>query len=629
MAPDLVSPWEQHTAGTYYFAIPHGVESLTIEAYGGGGGGGGGYYDSAHTGDPELEGGAGGNGAHAGPAVIPLGPSDWGKSLTVIVGAGGAGGAGGGAGDGDPRYGVAGEGSSVMIGSTLIVQANGGARGNRARPYVWLDGEDHPTYDPLQQYGAGGDGGKMGMVLCVVGGNGVKGDDGWVSIECTMIEYDLGLSVAGDGSGSASVYDGTDWTHLVGHEGTHTFTHGTVVKVVADPCPCSLFDGWSGDFPAGEWDQKTIFVTMDAHKSLAAHFDLWTCTVDVSATEGGSVYIDYPAMHAEQAVMVVGGPEFLVGPGDTEPVDILCCEPEFLLEAMPEDGWLFSHWEYSGAVMPSEGSLPRGTGGTMTLELTPGGESTHNPEVFEAMCEGEYGAILATFVEEPGGRASITVKVVKVGGGDVEGIPVAFGGELVATIHTDSSGVAKLSGLWPGDYTVNASAAGYTSDGPKDVEVEHETSEETVTITLSPVAPAPPLTGPGRIEGLARDAHTAAALPGVLVKLSDTTETILGMTMSGPAGEFAFDGLDPGDYEVEGTLAGYSPDSSAALVVHDATTLVVLELAPAIAMPPAPPAGEPVVSLLDLPKTGGGMAGMLVLSGLMLAAGAVARRRGF
>ncbi len=205
---------------------------------------------------------------------------------------------------------------------------------------------------------------------------------------------------------------------------------------------------------------------------------------------------------------------------------------------------------------------------------------------------------------------------------------VSVSGALSGAIHTNSAGVAKLSGLWAGAYTVNASTGGYTSNGPKSVVLRGNTSNESVTITLTPVPPDPPEPGPGAIEGKVVGGTTAATLPGVLVRLLDSTDTIIGLDATDPAGEFSFAGLEPGSYGLRGSLDGYGTGTVVAAVVNDITTEVTLQLPAVTLVPPAPPATEPVVTPPDLPKTGAALAGMLVVSGLAVSAGVLVKRRG-
>ena len=100
------------TPGSSSWAVPAGVTSVTVKAWGAGGGGGGGY------------GAAGGGGGFA-QATITVTP---GESLTVYVGGGGGGGT-------YITYGQGGGGggySAVTRSSTYLIQAGGGGGGGGA-----------------------------------------------------------------------------------------------------------------------------------------------------------------------------------------------------------------------------------------------------------------------------------------------------------------------------------------------------------------------------------------------------------------------------------------------------------------------------------------------------------------
>jgi|GEM_PF-3450693 len=83
---------------------------------------------------------------------------------------------------------------------------------------------------------------------------------------------------------------------------------------------------------------------------------------------------------------------------------------------------------------------------------------------------------------------TITVTVVKSDGSNVGGLAVSISGAVSSTIHTGSSGTASLTGLVAGNYAVNAADDGYTSDGPRYVELASDTASGGVTITLEPLA---------------------------------------------------------------------------------------------------------------------------------------------
>ncbi len=228
--------------------------------------------------------------------------------------------------------------------------------------------------------------------------------------------------------------------------------------------------------------------------------------------------------------------------------------------------------------------------------------------------------------EGPSGKLAVTV--VKSDRGDVGGIPVKFGGDLGASLKTNASGKVSVSGLYAGTYAVNASAEGYTSDGPKDIVLDSDADEGSAKITLTPVPPPPAPPGPGAIEGKVKNGATGQNLPGALVKLRDASDTILGMAVSGLEGEFSFPGLAPGAYTVRATLDGYDPAIELAEVANDATTIVeaIMSAVIVIVEPPTPPA-EPPAGEGTLPTTGASLLAIAALGVASVAAGYGIRRK--
>jgi hypothetical protein len=106
----------------------------------------------------------------------------------------------------------------------------------------------------------------------------------------------LGPDLTQNGSGDAfvaKIQNGVTLTMAAGPggttspaPGTYTFDEGTSGNVQALPSPGYRFDRWTGDVPAGQETNATIFITMDANKSLTASFKkAWTLTI-FSATGG-------------------------------------------------------------------------------------------------------------------------------------------------------------------------------------------------------------------------------------------------------------------------------------------------------------------------------------------------------
>jgi|GEM_PF-3182987 len=144
---------------------------------------------------------------------------------------------------------------------------------------------------------------------------------------------------------------------------------------------------------------------------------------------------------------------------------------EITLTATPKAGWTFSHWMVDDERRDEDGSV---IGLVVNANVYATAHFTGLP------------------VAPPAGpTGTITVTVVKADGGAVGGLPVSIGGAVGATVHTDANGQAALTGLWSGTYSVNASAEGYTGDGPKSITLASDSGSGSATLTLTLVAPPP------------------------------------------------------------------------------------------------------------------------------------------
>jgi len=100
--------------------------------------------------------------------------------------------------------------------------------------------------------------------------------------------------------------------------GTHTYEEGEEVTVEAIPDEGYVFVEWTG---AETGTDTTITVTMDDHKTITAHFEeLEEYELTIEAEEGGTTEPE-PGTHTYEE-------------GD-----------EVTVEAIPDEGWEFSHWE--------------------------------------------------------------------------------------------------------------------------------------------------------------------------------------------------------------------------------------------------------------------------------------------
>ena len=103
-----------------------------------------------------------------------------------------------------------------------------------------------------------------------------------VTANFTPIEYALSISSVGAGS---ILVDGAPhslpWSDV--------FLCGSTVTVEAVPNSCYEFDAWSGDL-SGDVNPRVI--TMNAAKSITAHFSMIQYSLDLTGDEGGTVTVD-------------------------------------------------------------------------------------------------------------------------------------------------------------------------------------------------------------------------------------------------------------------------------------------------------------------------------------------------
>jgi len=74
--------------------------------------------------------------------------------------------------------------------------------------------------------------------------------------------------------------------------GTHVYNKGDPVTITAEPNPGWEFTSWSGDVPTGHEIDNPLTITMDADKTITAHFTQlseYTLTITIDPAAGGSV----------------------------------------------------------------------------------------------------------------------------------------------------------------------------------------------------------------------------------------------------------------------------------------------------------------------------------------------------
>ena len=152
-----------------------------------------------------------------------------------------------------------------------------------------------------------------------------------------------------------------------------------------------------------------------------------------------------------------------------------------------------------------------------------------------------------------GGAGQISGEVKSATGAPLGGVAVTVDNvnpkTTTDTLTAGSVGSYLLSGLaTPGTYTVTFSLAGYQSQTVS-VTLGSSGSATGVAVSLPPEA--------GTISGTVTS-KSGVPLSGVAVAITDGTTVRKTATTSTPAGGFSLGGLQPGNYSVTFSLAGYS-----------------------------------------------------------------------
>lgn len=154
------------------------------------------------------------------------------------------------------------------------------------------------------------------------------------------------------------------------------------------------------------------------------------------------------------------------------------------------------------------------------------------------------------------------VVVAQGTGAPLAGVRVEAAGARAAT--TDAQGRFRLRELAPGKATVRASRQGFKgATGAASI-----TAGGTAELRLELAA----LTGPGRVQGVVKDADEKP-LPGVLVRADGGAEV-----KTGDDGAFALERVGPGPVTVTAALAGYEKGEEVVQVPPEATATLAFSL---------------------------------------------------
>ncbi|TCP50821.1 EmrB/QacA subfamily drug resistance transporter [Tamaricihabitans halophyticus] len=123
-------------------------------------------------------------------------------------------------------------------------------------------------------------------------------------------------------------------------------------------------------------------------------------------------------------------------------------------------------------------------------------------------------------------------------------------GEVISAEQTDVAGNYRFAELVAGAYTLVVSAAG------------HRPSAVAVTVPGSGATRQDVrLTGGAQLHGVARTGSADRAVADARITLLDANGNVMGVTITGPSGEYRFTDLPEGDYTV--IASGYPPVASA------------------------------------------------------------------
>lgn len=114
--------------------------------------------------------------------------------------------------------------------------------------------------------------------------------------------------------------------------------------------------------------------------------------------------------------------------------------------------------------------------------------------------------------------------------------------------------------------------------------------------TPPPPPPPDPTEDQGVVTGVVTDSLTGAPIASVTVTLGSLT------TLTDGSGTYAFQDLDPGLYQLDAQISGYTPSSQQVTVVADTTTTANISLVAIVVDPPPPPPPPPVVTFQNVQR---------------------------
>ncbi|QHE62502.1 hypothetical protein FHE72_16855 [Rossellomorea vietnamensis] len=143
-------------------------------------------------------------------------------------------------------------------------------------------------------------------------------------------------------------------------------------------------------------------------------------------------------------------------------------------------------------------------------------------------------------------------------------------GTVVATTTTNISGNYSFTNVTPGLYNVSVVAAGFQSQTKAVMTEPNQASVVNFTLVANP----------GAISGTVRDASTTNAIPFANLELLDSHGVLIATTTADGSGQYTFNNLAPGTYQVRSFAANYSSTTVSSIVTAGNTTITNLFLDP-------------------------------------------------
>ena len=148
-------------------------------------------------------------------------------------------------------------------------------------------------------------------------------------------------------------------------------------------------------------------------------------------------------------------------------------------------------------------------------------------------------------------------------------INLLSGGTTVATTTTAGGGLYSITGIIPGNYTVQAIYATFQT----------QTASVTISSNVVTTQNLSLQPDPGSIAGTIKDALTTSPISGATVQALQGA-TVVATTTTAANGTYTLSGLVPGSYTVQASMLHYQTASTSASVTSDSTVTANLSLQP-------------------------------------------------